>query len=50
MGKINSPLFRSENAKSNVGEIGWQFADHNGFTAKEQHYIINYDIKCRIGW
>ena len=36
-------------SKSIIDEIGFAFADQYGFTDEELDFIINYDIKYRMG-
>ncbi len=38
-----------EGAKSIIDKIDQVLADHYGFTQEELDYIINYDIKYRMG-
>ena len=39
----------SESTKSIIDEIDTVLADHYGFTPEELDFIINYDIKYRMG-
>jgi hypothetical protein len=36
-------------SKRNIDEIDTVLAKHYGFTAEESDFIINYDIKYRLG-
>ncbi|MDO9341194.1 MAG: Eco57I restriction-modification methylase domain-containing protein [Bacteroidales bacterium] len=42
-------IFRPSLSKSIIDEIDTVLADHYGFTAEELDFIINYDIKYRMG-
>jgi len=39
----------SKESKIHPDEIDWVLADHYGFTDEELDFIINYDIKYRMG-
>ena len=40
---------RIKNFKSIIDEIDTVLAEHYGFTAEELDFILNYDIKYRLG-
>ena len=42
-------IFRPSLSKSIIDEIDTVLADHYGFTAEELDFIVNYDIKFRMG-
>jgi hypothetical protein len=48
-GKITYQEFYSKSVKPLVDEIDEVLAEHYGFTDKELDFIINYDIKYRVG-
>ena len=48
-GKITYQEFYSRNVKSLIDDIDRALADHYGFTDEELDFIINYDIKYRMG-
>lgn len=41
--------FQVGKSKPIIGEIDRVLAKHCGFTDEELDFIINYDIKCRMG-
>ena len=47
--KISYAEFRVAESKSILDEIDRVLARHYGFTAEELDFIINYDIKYRLG-
>ena len=48
-GTIAYEQFKPRVAKPIVDEIDRVLAEHYGFTDKELDFIINYDIKYRMG-
>jgi hypothetical protein len=48
-GKVEYDQFYPRNSKSILDEIDRELAQHYGFTAEELDFIINYDIKYRLG-
>ncbi len=48
-GAIQYEQFRPREAKSIIDEIDRVLAHHYGFTDEELDFIINYDIKYRMG-
>jgi hypothetical protein len=48
-GAVKYQKFKPKSAKPIIDEIDGLLAAHYGFTEKELDFIINYDIKYRIG-
>jgi hypothetical protein len=48
-GEVQVEAFRPREAKEIVDEIDRILAEHYGFTDEELDFIINYDIKYRLG-
>jgi len=48
-GKTETQCFKIQNSKPIIDEIDRVLAKHYGFTDEEVDYIINYDIKYRVG-
>ncbi|PIY02407.1 MAG: hypothetical protein COZ21_14310, partial [Bacteroidetes bacterium CG_4_10_14_3_um_filter_31_20] len=48
-GEIVYQEFYPRHSKSIIDEIDTVLAEHYGFTAEELDFIINYDIKYRMG-
>ena len=48
-GTISYEKFRPRLAKLVIDEIDTVLAGHYGFTAEELDFILNYDIKYRLG-
>ena len=48
-GTIRFQEYSSRLSKSIIDENDRVLARHYGFTDKELEFIINYDIKCRMG-
>jgi tRNA1(Val) A37 N6-methylase TrmN6 len=48
-GETNTVTYRKQLSKSIMDEIDIILADHYGFTEEELDFIINYDIKYRMG-
>jgi hypothetical protein len=48
-GKTETQLFKVQNSKPIIDEIDCVLAQHYGFTDEELDFIINYDIKYRMG-
>lgn len=48
-GSIRLQSFRPQPSKPIIDEIDRVLATHYGFTAEELDFIINYDIKYRMG-
>ncbi len=48
-GAVRYQRFRPNSAKSIIDEIDRVLAEHYGFTDEELDFIINYDIKYRMG-
>jgi hypothetical protein len=48
-GALEMQIFRPRESKPIVDEIDTLLAKHYGFTAEELDFIINYDIKYRMG-
>ncbi len=49
VGGLSYDQYRPANAKSEADEIDRVLAEHYGFTDEELDFIINYDIKYRMG-
>ena len=47
--KIEYDEMDASKSKPNIDEIDRVLAKHYGFTDEEQDFIINYDIKYRMG-
>ena len=48
-GIVSSFVFKKKLSKSIIDEIDKVLANHYGFTEEELDFIINYDIKYRMG-
>ena len=48
-GKVVYDEFYSRHSKEIIDRIDTALAKHYNFTEEELDYIINYDIKCRMG-
>jgi len=48
-GKVEYDQFFPRKSKPIIDEIDRVLAQHYGFTAEELDFIINYDIKYRMG-
>ncbi|MCX5677413.1 MAG: Eco57I restriction-modification methylase domain-containing protein [Planctomycetota bacterium] len=48
-GRTETQCFKIQKCKTTIGEIDCVFAKHYGFTDEELDFIINYDIKYRMG-
>ena len=48
-GETQTQSFKISLSKSIIDEIDNVLAEHYGFTAEELDFIINYDIKYRMG-
>lgn len=48
-GMVDSFVFRKKKSKPIIDEIDKVLAEHYGFTDEELDFIINYDIKYRMG-
>lgn len=48
-GSIKVEQFRPRDSKPIIDEIDRVLAEHYGFTGEELDFIINYDIKYRMG-
>jgi len=48
-GKTETQCFKVRKSKSIIDQIDCVLAEHYGFTDEELDYIINYDIKYRMG-
>lgn len=48
-GIVNSYVYKKRNSKSIVDKIDIVLAKHYGFTQEELDFIINYDVKYRMG-
>ncbi len=48
-GTIESYVYKKKKSKPIIDEIDTVLAEHYGFTAEELDFIINYDIKYRMG-
>ncbi len=48
-GTVNSFVYRKKLSKLIIDEIDKVLAQHYGFTDEELDFIINYDIKYRMG-
>ena len=46
---VDSFVFRKKKSKPIIDEIDKVLAEHYGFTDEELDFIINYDIKYRMG-
>ncbi len=48
-GEVSSQLYVGSRSKPIIDEIDRALAKHYGFTDEELDFIINYDIKYRMG-
>lgn len=48
-GEVNSFVYKKKQSKPIIDEIDKVLAEHYGFTEEELDFIINYDIKYRMG-
>jgi hypothetical protein len=48
-GAVKYQKFKPKTAKAIIDEIDTVLAQHYGFTPEELDFIINYDIKYRMG-
>ena len=48
-GKTETQSFKIQKSKPIIDEIDHVLAKHYGFTNEELDFIINYDIKYRMG-
>ena len=48
-GVVSSYIFRKKLSKQIIDKIDFQLSKHYGFTDEELDFIINYDIKYRMG-
>ena len=48
-GAVSYQRFKPRSAKPLIDEIDRVLAEHYGFTDEELDFIINYDIKYRMG-
>ena len=48
-GIVETQLFKVQNSKLIINTIDRVLAEHYGFTNEELDFIINYDIKYRMG-
>jgi hypothetical protein len=48
-GTTETQSFKIEKSKPIIDEIDMALASHYGFTPEELDFIINYDIKYRLG-
>ena len=48
-GEVNFAQFYPKKSKSIIDQIDTVLAQHYGFTEEELDFIINYDIKYRMG-
>jgi hypothetical protein len=48
-GRTKTQSFKIQKSKSIIDEIDAALAGHYGFTAEELDFIVNYDIKYRLG-
>jgi hypothetical protein len=48
-GRLNTQIFSPRLSKPIVDDIDKLLAQHYGFTDEELDFIINYDIKYRLG-
>lgn len=48
-GRAETQLFKIQNSSPIIDEIDQVLAKHYGFTDEELDFIINYDIKYRMG-
>ena len=48
-GRTETQLFKIQKSKHIIDEIDRVLAKHYGFTDEELDFIINYDIKYRMG-
>ena len=49
-GEVRIQSFTPSLSKPIIDEIDCSLAKHYGFTAQELDFIVNYDIKYRMGW
>jgi hypothetical protein len=48
-GKVELQSLSPVKSKQLIDKIDIELADHYGFTPEELDYIVNYDIKFRLG-
>ena len=48
-GTVESYVYRKKKSKPIIDQIDTVLAEHYGFTEEELDFIINYDIKYRMG-
>ena len=48
-GQVVQDIYRASSAKPIIDEIDTVLAKHYGFTEEELEFILNYDIKYRLG-
>ncbi len=48
-GKTQTQSFKIQKSKAIINQIDRDLAKHYGFTQEELDFIINYDIKYRMG-
>ncbi|MFN0314597.1 MAG: hypothetical protein ACKVQA_06150 [Burkholderiales bacterium] len=48
-GTTETQSFKIQNSKPIIDEIDTVLAEHYGFTSEELDFILNYDIKYRLG-
>jgi hypothetical protein len=48
-GEVQTQSFKISQSKEIIDEIDTLLAQHYGFTMEELDFIINYDIKYRMG-
>lgn len=48
-GEVEVETFRPRNAKDIVDQIDWALAKEYGLSDEETDFIVNYDVKYRLG-
>ena len=48
-GRTETQAFKIQKSKPVIDEIDRALAKHYGFTAEELDFLVNYDIKYRLG-
>jgi hypothetical protein len=48
-GKVSTYIYQKKKSKPIIDKIDTILAEHYGFTEEELDFIINYDIKYRMG-